>query len=57
MIVFYVNVSLKYNKIEMSENKFDIATNLKQRVKEQPLAPKEDFWMGQGTGLSSQEYA
>lgn len=41
MIVFNVNASLKY-QIEMSENKFDIATNLKK-------GPKKDFLMGQST--------
>lgn len=43
MIVFDVIASLKYDQIEMSQNKFDIATSLKQN------GPTKDFLMGQST--------
>lgn len=49
MIVLSVNASLKYDQIQMSENKFDIATSLKEK------GPTKDFLMGQSTWLNSKE--
>lgn len=43
MILFNVNASLKYDQIEMSENKFDIATSFKEK------GPTKAFLMGQST--------